>query len=133
MHFTAVTKAVAALILATTAVAVPAPVPAAEAPVTEAVEIAARADSVQLIQLWNDADFLDLKFTGSGVVDACYNLPAKFTDVSTSGKAKAGFRCTIWVDKACKGDGFSFNANPGKNQFPSWIDNKASSWKCVKA
>jgi hypothetical protein len=34
-------------------------------------------------------------------------------------------------DANCKGTGFSFNASPGSKQFPSWIDNKSSSWKCV--
>ncbi|KAK3984276.1 hypothetical protein QBC44DRAFT_346126 [Cladorrhinum sp. PSN332] len=84
--------------------------------------------AVTLIDLWADADFLGLKFTGSADVGQCKNLPSDFNDRITSGKARANYRCTVWVDKDCKGTGFSFISNP---KFDSWVDNKASSWKCV--
>ncbi|KAK4465318.1 hypothetical protein QBC42DRAFT_343945 [Cladorrhinum samala] len=85
--------------------------------------------AVTLIDLWADRDFLGLKFTGSADVGQCKNLPSNFNDLVTSGKARSGYRCTVWVDKDCKGTGFSFVSNP---KIDSWIDNKASSWKCVK-
>ncbi|KAF2429233.1 hypothetical protein EJ08DRAFT_671164 [Tothia fuscella] len=96
-------------------------------------EPALEARASQLIDLWQDNGFLGLKFTGSSDVGKCENLPNGFSNNVSSGKAKPGFRCTIWVDKNCLGTGFSFNASPGASSLPSWIDNKASSWKCVKA
>ncbi|CCC14893.1 hypothetical protein SMACR_07709 [Sordaria macrospora] len=116
-------------LLATVAIAAPAPAPEAIAEPAPILE--ARAQD--LIDLWKNKNFLDLKFTGSANVGDCKNLPSNFNDISSSGKAKAGFRCTIWVDKDCKGTGFSFNQNPGSASFPDWINDKASSWKCVKA
>ncbi|KAK3343309.1 hypothetical protein B0H65DRAFT_470927 [Neurospora tetraspora] len=117
-------------LLTTMAIAAPAPAPEAEA-IAEPAILLARAQD--LIDLWKNKDFLDLKFTGSANPGDCKNLPSNFNDISSSGKAKAGFRCTIWVDKDCKGTGFSFNQNPGSSSFPDWINDKASSWKCVKA
>lgn len=103
--------------------AAPAPLPA-----TDAV-----AGKVQLIDLWQDAGFLGLKFTGSSTVGTCENLKGTgFKNNVTSGKAKPGFRCTVWVKEDCLGTGFSFNI-AGSNQFPRWIDNQSSSWKCVEA
>ncbi|KAK3401339.1 hypothetical protein B0T20DRAFT_346428 [Sordaria brevicollis] len=115
-------------LLTTVAIAAPAPAPAPE---PEAAILEARAQD--LIDLWKNKNFLDLKFTGNANPGDCKNLPSNFNDISSSGKAKAGFRCTIWVDKDCKGTGFSFNQNPGSSAFPDWINDKASSWKCVKA
>ncbi|CAG8982358.1 hypothetical protein HYALB_00014059 [Hymenoscyphus albidus] len=102
------------------------------APTPNAQEASATA-ATQLIDLWVDKDFLGLKFTGSSTVNTCNNLSGGFRDSVSSGKAKAGFRCTVWVDNDCLGTGFSFNANPGSNLFPSWINDQSSSWKCVTA
>ncbi|KAL2067006.1 hypothetical protein VTL71DRAFT_1430 [Oculimacula yallundae] len=121
---------ITASFLATLAMAAPAPVAAPEA-IAEPAQIEARA--VQLIDLWKNSNFLDLKYTGSANAGDCVNLPSNFNDIASSGKAKPGFRCTIWVNKACAGTGFSFNASPGSASFPSWINDTASSWKCVKA
>lgn len=97
------------------------------------VTVDTAAAKVQLIDLWQNAGFLGLKFTGSSTVGTCENLKGTgFNNNVTSGKAKPGFRCTIWVEEKCLGTGFSFDT-AGVNQFPSWIDNKSSSWKCVKA
>ncbi|KAK3313009.1 hypothetical protein B0H66DRAFT_595487 [Apodospora peruviana] len=132
MHFTTITSLLATIALAGNAVMatpVPAASPEGEATTTT---VEARAEA-PLIDLWDEAGFLGLKFTGSANVGDCKNLPSKFNDLSSSGKAKAGFRCTVWVAKDCKGDGFSFNTSGSNSkQFPSWIDNKSSSWKCVK-
>lgn len=119
-------------LFAATALAAPAPAPEA-APIAEADAPILEARAQDLIDLWKNKNFLDLKFTGSANPGDCKNLPSNFNDISSSGKAKAGFRCTIWVDKDCKGTGFSFNQNPGSSAFPDWINDKASSWKCVKA
>ncbi|KAE9365570.1 hypothetical protein N431DRAFT_563447 [Stipitochalara longipes BDJ] len=117
---------IATSMLATLAVSAP----VADAP--SSVETVSR--STELIDLWQDADFLGLKFTGSSTVGTCVELHGTgFDDNVTSGKSKPGFRCTIWVETECKGTGFSFNANPGIAQLPSWIDNQAKSWKCVDA
>ncbi|KAF2664342.1 hypothetical protein BT63DRAFT_444081 [Microthyrium microscopicum] len=90
------------------------------------------AKDQELIQLWQDQKFLGLKFTGSGVVDKCFNLPGDFTNNVSSAKAKPGFRCTIWVKKDCKDTGFSFD-EAGNKVLPDWIDNKSKSWKCNNA
>jgi hypothetical protein len=103
--------------------------PAAAAAAAD-VQLSKRAEP--LIDLWQDRDFLGLKFTGSANVGDCKNLPRDFNNNVSSGKARPGFRCTVWVDRDCQGTGFSFNAAPGSSAFPEWIDNKSSSWKCVK-
>ncbi|CZS90987.1 hypothetical protein WAI453_003849 [Rhynchosporium graminicola] len=121
---------ITASFLATLAIAAPAPVAAPET-VAEPAQIEARA--VPLIDLWKNSQFLDLKFTGSSNAGTCVNLPSNFNDIASSGKAKPGFRCTIWVNANCKGTGFSFNASPGSASFPAWINDTASSWKCVAA
>jgi hypothetical protein len=124
----------ATILFAASAIAAPAPAPIAEPAMatTTPTELEARG-AEPLIDVWKNKDFLDLKFTGSANVGDCKNFDDKRKNNLSSGKAKAGFRCTIWVKADCKGDGFSFNANPGSSSFPSWIDNKAKSWKCVKA
>ncbi|KAF2398222.1 hypothetical protein EJ06DRAFT_558599 [Trichodelitschia bisporula] len=122
MHFSTI---LLAALTSTSTIAAPAPAPAPNT-------LSARA--TPLIDLWQDSGFLGLKFTGKSNVGTCENLAGSgFNNNVSSGKAKPGFRCTIWVNKDCDGTGFSFNANPGSNQFPSWIDNKSSSWKCVAA
>ncbi|KAH8881960.1 hypothetical protein GQ53DRAFT_610946, partial [Thozetella sp. PMI_491] len=113
-------QAIAATTIISGAVAAPAPAPAAE-----------KTSASPLIDLWKNKEFLDLKFTGSANVGDCKNLPSNFADNVSSGKAKPGFRCTVWVNKDCKGTGFSFNEKPGASSFPDYIDNKSSSWKCV--
>ncbi|CZR61918.1 uncharacterized protein PAC_11815 [Phialocephala subalpina] len=116
---------ISASLLASVALAAPAPAPVLDA------TIETRSVSEQ-IDVWQDADFLGLKFTGSAEVGQCKNFPGGFTNNITSGKAKPGFRCTVWVDKDCKGTGFSFNT-AGVKDLPDWIDNKSKSWKCVAA
>lgn len=89
-----------------------------------------RAAKVQpLIDAWADKNFLGLKFTGERAPGGCFDFPSNFQSLLTSAKARPGFVCTVWVDKACKGTGFSFDKN-GEDKFPAWIDNKAKSWKC---
>ncbi|KAH8652718.1 hypothetical protein BGZ60DRAFT_420092 [Tricladium varicosporioides] len=44
-----------------------------------------------------------------------------------------GNKLTTNSDAGCVGTGFSFNESPGASSFPSWINDKSSSWKCVKA
>ena len=127
MQFSIIAKTLALAMAAMSVNAAPAPAPAVEI----VSEVA--ASSQPLIDLWKNTDFLDIKFTGSAEVGECKNFAKKFTDIFSSGKAKPGFRCTIWVNKDCKGTGFSFNADPGSASFPSWINDEASSWKCVKA
>jgi len=61
----------------------------------EASQVEARDQ--KLIDLWDKAGFLGLKFTGSADVGECKNLPSDFNDLISSGKAKEGFRCTVWV------------------------------------
>ena len=95
--------------------------------------VAAKAKSQTVIDLWDNKKFLGLKFTGDAAPGDCKNLPKDFNNIITSGKSRAGFRCTVWVDHDCNGTGFSFNANPGVEALPDWINNKVSSWKCVNA
>ncbi|KAF2098276.1 hypothetical protein NA57DRAFT_77064 [Rhizodiscina lignyota] len=85
-----------------------------------------------LIDLWQDEDFLGFKFTGFSTAGTCENLHGTgFNNNVSSGKSRPGFRCTVWNKKDCFGPAFSFNEQ-GIDDLPSWIDNKASSWKCVK-
>lgn len=126
MHFPTLTTILLATASMTTAL-----------PTTETLSIETRQAKQDLIDLWQDTGFLGLKFTGSGKVGECNELPKaknnNFADNTSSGKAKKGFRCTIWVDSNCKGTGFSFNADPGSKKFDDWINDRASSWKCQKA
>ncbi|KAL0467456.1 hypothetical protein QR685DRAFT_359871 [Neurospora intermedia] len=115
-------------LLTTLALAAPGPAPWPAPEAAPALEPRAQ----DLIDLWKNKNFLDLKFTGSANPGDCKNLPSNFNDIASSGKAKAGFRCTIWVDANCRGTGFSFNQNPGSASFPDWINDRASSWKCVR-
>ncbi|KAK1750442.1 hypothetical protein QBC47DRAFT_407097 [Echria macrotheca] len=117
------------LAAAGTSLAAPAPT---SSTTTTSIQIEERGSSTPLIDLWKNKSFLDLKFTGSGTLGTCFDLPSNFQNIASSGKARAGFRCTIWVKKNCQGTGFSFNEKPGSKSFPDWIDDKASSWKCVK-
>jgi hypothetical protein len=125
MQFSSIISILSALAMASSVIAAPAAEP------VDAASIVARDQ--QLIDVWDDAGFLGLKFTGSANVGDCKNFPSKFNNLISSGKAKKGFRCTIWVDGNCKGDGFSFNADPGVSKLPPWINDLATSWKCVKA
>lgn len=126
MQFTTLTSILATIALAANgAMASPVAVPA------EDISLEARAPA-QLIDLWGDASFLGLKFTGTAERAACVDLPSNFRNIVTSGKARAGVKCTVWVETKCAGTGFSFNT-AGSAQFPSWIDNKAKSWKCIAA
>ncbi|RDI83521.1 hypothetical protein Vi05172_g6707 [Venturia inaequalis] len=120
MHFpTLLTLTITALTTTTTA----APTP----------QVAAAAVAkTQLIDLWQNANFLGLKFTGSSTVGTCESLKGTgFNNNVTSAKAKPGFRCTVWVEEKCVGTGFSFDGG-GSGKFPGWIDNGSSSWKCVR-
>ena len=132
MHFPTLTT----ILLATTATITTA-LPTNTNPNDLTISIESRQSKTDLIDLWQDAGFLGLKFTGSGKVGDCNELPKaknnNFADNTSSGKAKKGFRCTIWVDSKCKGTGFSFNADPGSKKFDDWINDRASSWKCQKA
>ncbi|PKS05109.1 hypothetical protein jhhlp_008476 [Lomentospora prolificans] len=84
-----------------------------------------------LIDLWDRPSFRGRKWTGSGNPDTCYSLGG-FNDIASSGKAKEGFHCTIWVDYRCGGTDFYFDEkNDAGKAFPGWMDNKASSWKCI--
>jgi hypothetical protein len=84
MQFTAIIIAALASLATATPVAKPEP--------------ALEARAQQLIDLWQDPGFLGLKFTGSSDVGKCENLRGTgFQDNVSSGKAKPGFRCTIWV------------------------------------
>lgn len=118
MQFTTLTTLLATLALvAASPVAVPA----------EEISLEARAPA-QLIDLWSDANFLGLKYTGTAERGQCINLPSNFQNIITSGKARAGLKCTTWINTGCTGTGFSFITSP---KFDSWIDNKSKSWKCI--
>jgi len=90
------------------------------------------ATPAPLSDFWEDKDFLGIKLTGKANIGECKNFPQEFNNIFSSAKARAGLRCTVWVKKDCEGTGFSYNEKPGAPKFPDWIDNKASSWKCVK-
>lgn len=113
--------------------ALPITVTATPTPTPQTDATAAAATKTQLIDLWQNTKFLGLKFTGSSTVGTCENLKGTgFNNVVSSGKAKPGFRCTVWVEEKCLGTGFSFDVT-GSDDLPGWIDDKSSSWKCVKA
>ncbi|KAE8452266.1 hypothetical protein EG329_000966 [Mollisiaceae sp. DMI_Dod_QoI] len=117
-------------LLASLAFAAPAPAPITyEIANTTTIETQTVS---QQIDVWQDAEFLGLKFTGSATVGECKNFPYSFADNITSGKAKPGFRCTVWVYEDCLGLGFSFNT-VGVKDLPGWVDDQSKSWKCVAA
>ncbi|KAK3345951.1 hypothetical protein B0T25DRAFT_612020 [Lasiosphaeria hispida] len=137
MHFITVTKAIATLMLASSAMAAPAPIATTPEDITsilssgETATIEARAQ--QLIDVWETKNFLDRKFTGSGTVGECYDFPKDFQKILSSGKAKSGFRCTVWPKVKCGGaESLSFDIN-GRKTFTDAVENKAKSWKCQKA
>ncbi|KAM7214043.1 hypothetical protein V8F06_010552 [Rhypophila decipiens] len=121
MQFSTIT-AFLTLAMAGTGLAVPVD---AQAIPAEALEARAPA---QLIDLWGDANFLGLKYTGTAERGACINLPSNFASIITSGKARSGLKCTTWINTGCTGTGFSFISSA---KFDSWIDNKSKSWKCI--
>ncbi|CCC14894.1 hypothetical protein SMACR_07708 [Sordaria macrospora] len=90
--------------------------------------------AADLVDFWTDANFLGLKHTGQGNVGECKNLPGDFNDRISSAKARSGYRCTVWIDANCNTGttGYSFDTSSGSS-FPGWINDKASSWKCVRA
>lgn len=108
--------------------ALAAPAPNVDAAPAPAPELESRA--AQLIDLWADANFLGLKYTGTADRGQCVNLPSDFRNIITSGKARSGLKCTTWINTGCTGTGFSFISSP---RFDSWIDNKSKSWKCIAA
>jgi hypothetical protein len=113
----------------TAALAAPAPAPEPEAIVEGAPILEARTQD--LMYLWKDKNFHGNKFTGNHNPGQCKNVASHFDNSASSGKAQAGYWCTVYDKKDCKGSGYSFNASPGSASFPDWINNKASSWKCV--
>lgn len=116
------------LLTATLALATPITTP--NPPSTETLTTRGTTPKAQpLIDAWADKNFLGLKFTGERAPGGCFDFPSNFQNLLTSAKARPGFVCTVWVDKACKGTGFSFDKK-GEDKFPGWIDNKAKSWKC---
>ena len=96
--------------------------------------VPAGGSNKQLIDVWESPNFLDLKFTGSAQPGDCVNFEPAWNNRAQSGKAKPGFRCTVWFKNECQGQpSFSFNASPGSARFPDEIRKKGSSWKCVAA
>jgi len=127
MQFT--TVVLAALSFTATTLAAPATAPAAEN-----MERDVAAKKQPLIDVWESPNFLDLKFTGSAEVGECVNFQGNWNDRAQSGKAKPGFRCTVWFDAKCQGQpSFSFNSSPGSARFADEVRKKGSSWKCVAA
>jgi len=97
-------------------------------------EAGVAASKQPLIDVWESPQFLDLKFTGSAEPGDCVDFQKAWNDRVQSGKAKPGFRCTVWFDKKCQGQpSFSFNSSPGSSRFPDEVRKKGSSWKCVAA
>ncbi|KAH6682674.1 hypothetical protein B0J14DRAFT_574134 [Halenospora varia] len=121
MQFTSI---IAASILATLALASPAP--AAEAVPAPDVEVEAIAG---LVEMWVDVNFRGSKYTGSGNAGTCYNVPSGFNDRLSSGKSKSGYKCTVWNNAGCGGSKYEFHTS---SSFPSFINDHASSWKCVR-
>lgn len=91
--------------------------------------------AAELADFWKDKNFLNSKHTGQGNVGQCVNLPSNFNDQVSSAKARAGYRCTVWPDANCdtRKEGFSFDNGDTGKVFPGWINDQASSWKCVRA
>ncbi|KAH8687285.1 hypothetical protein BGZ60DRAFT_558584, partial [Tricladium varicosporioides] len=75
-------------------------------------------------------NFHGSKYTGSGNAGTCYNLPSSYNDRLSSGKAKSGYKCTVWSNASCSGNKYEFSNSPS---FPSYINDHASSWKCVRS
>ena len=91
--------------------------------------------AAELGTLWTDANFLGVSIPLSGNVGSCYNLGGSNNDKASTGKAKSGYKCSVWTDSGCSGSKYTFDSagNPNKDVWPSWINDKASSWKCERA
>ncbi|KAK0724209.1 hypothetical protein B0H67DRAFT_567452 [Lasiosphaeris hirsuta] len=134
MHFITVTKAIATLLLASNALAAPAPVATTPEEISSILSPAGviEARDQQLIDVWEDKNFLGVKLTDSGVVGECKDFPKKFQTILSSGKAKPGFRCTVWPKKNCGGaESLSFDST-GRKAFTDAVNDKAKSFKCQK-
>ncbi|KAK3343310.1 hypothetical protein B0H65DRAFT_470928 [Neurospora tetraspora] len=93
------------------------------------------AADMDLVDMWVDTNFNGPKYTGRGDVGQCVNLPSNFNDNLSSGKARPGYKCTIWPDADCKTNRFdsSFDDKGSGASFPDWINDRASSWRCYRA
>lgn len=87
-----------------------------------------------VLEVWDNKNFLGLKLTLDATLGKCENFPNDFNNKISSARAKKSLICTIWPEQNCKGDlGFSFDDGNGAKVFPKEINNKASSFRCVKA
>ena len=87
--------------------------------------------SQDLVTFWDEADFLGLRIVGNAKFNECKNFKPNFTKRTTSAKAIKG-RCSVFVEKDCRGEGFTF-VKSGVSDLPNWIDNKSQSWKCLES
>ncbi|KLU89915.1 hypothetical protein MAPG_08884 [Magnaporthiopsis poae ATCC 64411] len=119
MHFTTVV-ATLALALAPAALAAP----------SEGQTVEARDQ--HLMNAWDLTNFRGSKLEAKANPGQCKDFSGAFDNKVSSAKALHGWKCTIWADKKCKGAKATFGTS-GIANLPSAVNNKGSSWKCVKA
>ncbi|KAK4185128.1 hypothetical protein QBC35DRAFT_390125 [Podospora australis] len=115
-------------ILLTIATAVMA-APSAEPAAAEPGAIEARAQ--HLATWWEHAGFSGSSFNSFGDPGVCTNFPAVWNDRFSSARAVAGWKCRVWDNAGCGGNSFGDFTNAGSN-FPSLLNDRGSSWRCVR-
>lgn len=118
MHFSTV-FATLALALAPAALAAP----------SEGQTVEARDQ--HLLTAWDQTNFQGSKLEAKANPGQCKDFAGAFNNKVSSAKAERGRSCTIWADKDCKGAKATFGVH-GIANLPAAVNNKGSSWKCVK-
>ncbi|KAL8366520.1 hypothetical protein RB595_005017 [Gaeumannomyces hyphopodioides] len=85
-----------------------------------------------LLTAWDLTNFRGSKLEAKANPGQCKDFAGAFNNKASSAKAERGWSCTIWADQNCNGAKATFGVN-GIANLPSAINNKGSSWKCVRA
>ncbi|KAL8336636.1 hypothetical protein RB601_000446 [Gaeumannomyces tritici] len=104
--------------------------PAALAAPSEGQTVEARDQ--HLMTAWDLTNFQGSKLEAKADPGQCKDFAGAFDNKVSSAKAQRGWSCTIWANKNCGGAKATFGVN-GIANLPSAVNNKGSSWKCVKA
>ncbi|EGZ67610.1 hypothetical protein NEUTE2DRAFT_141408 [Neurospora tetrasperma FGSC 2509] len=93
-----------------------------------------QANTPDIVDMFVNANYYGDKYTGSAYEGQCVNLPPNFNDNLSSGRARPGYHCTVWPDANCRTNkwNFTFDDRGSGARFPDWINDRASSWRCVR-
>jgi hypothetical protein len=82
-----------------------------------------------IIQLFDKTCFRDIIVQGNAPLGSCRNIPRHAINKANSGKARQGFRCTIYDNGNCQGSTYTLIGNDPKF---CRFGNKAGSWRCIE-